>query len=58
MKLWDKEFKVDKAIEAFTIGNDNVLDLELAPFDVLGTMAHITMLAEVGLSQQIGRAHV
>ncbi len=52
MKLWDKGFKVDKAIEAFTIGNDNVLDLELAPFDVLGTMAHITMLAEVGLLEK------
>ena len=52
MKLWDKGFKVDKAIEAFTIGNDNVLDLELAPYDVLGTMAHITMLAEVGLLEK------
>lgn len=52
MKLWDKGFKVDKAIEAFTIGNDNLLDLELAPFDVLGTMAHITMLAEVGLLEK------
>ena len=52
MKLWDKGFNVNKAIEAFTIGNDNVLDLELAPYDVLGTMAHITMLAEVGLLEK------
>jgi argininosuccinate lyase len=52
MKLWDKGFNVNKAIEAFTIGNDNVLDLELAPFDVLGTMAHITMLSEVGLLEK------
>ena len=52
MKLWDKGFNVNKAIEAFTIGNDNVLDLELAPFDVLGTMAHVTMLCEVGLLEK------
>ena len=49
MKLWDKGFNVDKAIENFTIGNDSELDLHLAPFDILGNIAHITMLTEVGL---------
>ena len=49
MKLWDKGFNVDKAIENFTIGNDTELDLCLAPFDILGNIAHITMLTEVGL---------
>lgn len=49
MKLWDKGFNVDKAIENFTIGNDAELDLHLAPFDILGNIAHITMLTEVGL---------
>jgi len=49
MKLWDKGFNVDKAIENFTIGNDTELDLYLAPFDILGNIAHITMLTEVGL---------
>tara|TARA_Y100000766_G_scaffold157630_1_gene135418 strand:- start:2072 stop:3403 length:1332 start_codon:yes stop_codon:yes gene_type:complete len=49
MKLWDKGFNVDKAIENFTIGNDTELDLHLAPFDILGNIAHITMLTEVGL---------
>lgn len=49
MKLWDKGFNVDKAIENFTIGNDIELDLYLAPFDILGNIAHITMLTEVGL---------
>ncbi|WP_044117890.1 argininosuccinate lyase [Alkaliflexus imshenetskii] len=48
-KLWDKGTAVNKMIEEFTIGRDRELDVELAPFDVLGTMAHITMLSEVGL---------
>lgn len=49
MKLWDKGVSVDKAIEEFTIGNDAELDMHLAPFDVLGNIAHVTMLTEVGL---------
>lgn len=49
MKLWDKGVSVDKAIEDFTIGNDAELDMHLAPFDVLGNIAHVTMLTEVGL---------
>ena len=49
MKLWDKGVSVDKKIEAFTVGKDREMDLYLAPFDILGTMAHITMLESVGL---------
>ncbi|MFT6745878.1 MAG: argininosuccinate lyase [Glaciecola sp.] len=49
MKLWDKGTNVDKTIEKFTIGNDAELDLNLASFDVLGNIAHITMLSKVGL---------
>lgn len=49
MKLWDKGYSVNKKIEAFTIGRDRELDVELAPFDILGTLAHTTMLTEVGL---------
>ncbi|MDG1518805.1 MAG: argininosuccinate lyase [Flavobacteriales bacterium] len=52
MKLWDKGFNVDKAIEDFTIGNDAELDMHLAPFDVLGNIAHVTMLTEVGLLEK------
>ena len=48
-KLWDKGFSLDSRIEKFTVGQDLVLDLALAPYDVLGTMAHITMLASRGL---------
>jgi argininosuccinate lyase len=49
MKLWDKGFDNDAQIDAFTVGKDRELDLMLAPFDIEGTMAHITMLSEVGM---------
>ncbi len=49
MKLWTSENNIDKTIEKFTIGQDNVLDLELAHYDVLGSKAHAEMLENVGL---------
>jgi argininosuccinate lyase len=49
MKLWEKNISVDKLIESFTVGKDRELDLHLASADVLGSMAHITMLEEIGL---------
>ena len=49
MKLWEKSVQVDKDIEKYTIGRDREMDLYLAPFDVLGSMAHITMLQSIGL---------
>ena len=49
MKIWDKGFDNDPRIDAFTVGKDRELDLLLAPYDIEGTMAHITMLSEVGL---------
>jgi argininosuccinate lyase len=49
MKLWEKGTPVNKAIEEFTVGKDRELDLYLAPFDILGSMAHITMLESVSL---------
>ena len=55
MKLWDKGYTLDKAIEEFTVGKDRELDLLLAPFDILGTMAHVTMLASVGLLSEADR---
>jgi len=48
-KIWDKGFDNDPQIDAFTVGKDRELDLLLAPYDIEGTMAHITMLSEVGL---------
>ena len=48
-KLWDKGYSEDERIDRFTVGRDRELDLYLAPYDVAGTMAHITMLESVGL---------
>ena len=49
MKLWEKSVQVDKNVERYTIGRDREMDLYLAPYDVLGSMAHITMLESIGL---------
>ena len=49
MKLWQKDKNVSSEVEKFTVGNDRELDLHLAPFDVLGSLAHIKMLQSVGL---------
>ena len=49
MKLWDKGYRTDEAMQDFTVGRDRELDLALAPWDILGTMAHITMLRDIGL---------
>ncbi len=49
MKLWSKGFETDKMIEEFTVGNDRELDLKLARYDVMGSMAHIRMLESIGL---------
>jgi argininosuccinate lyase len=51
MKLWQKDnaAATDRAVEQFTVGKDRTLDLLLAPFDALGSMAHITMLESIGL---------
>ena len=48
-KLWDKGYDDDALIDKFTVGKDRELDLYLARYDILGTMAHITMLEKVGL---------
>lgn len=48
-QLWAKNVKVNEAIEQFTTGKDRELDLLLAQYDVLGSLAHITMLETIGL---------
>ena len=48
-KLWEKNFEVNTEIEKFTVGRDRELDLYLAKHDVLGSMAHITMLQTIDL---------
>jgi len=49
MKLWQKDKTSLAAVEKFTVGLDKEFDLQLAPFDVLGSIAHVTMLETVGL---------
>lgn len=49
MKLWQKAIGSKKEVEQFTIGRDPEFDVILAPFDVLGSMAHAKMLAKIGL---------
>lgn len=55
-KLWQKgnlqNSDLAKQVEAFTVGNDRILDMKLAPFDVLGSLAHIQMLSENGLLEK------
>lgn len=51
-KLWEKNFEVNKEIERFTVGRDREMDMYLARYDVLGSMAHITMLESIGLLEK------
>jgi argininosuccinate lyase len=48
-KLWQKDTEVEKSVEKFTVGKDRELDMQLAPFDVLGSLAHTRMLNSIGL---------
>ena len=49
MKLWEKNVQMTAEIEKFTVGRDREMDLYLAKYDVLGSMAHTTMLQSIGL---------
>ncbi|NLK47653.1 MAG: argininosuccinate lyase [Bacteroidales bacterium] len=51
-KIWKKTTDVDKRVDQFTVGKDRELDIFLASYDVLGSMAHIRMLTSVGLLGQ------
>ncbi|MEK7718899.1 MAG: argininosuccinate lyase [Bacteroidota bacterium] len=52
MKLWDKGTKINDLIESFTVGKDPEMDFFLAKFDVVGSLAHIQMLEQIGLLQK------
>lgn len=51
MKIWQKNTDVNAFVEQFTVGKDRELDLQLAAFDVLGSLAHTRMLESIGLLQ-------
>lgn len=48
-KLWQKEYNLDAMVETFTVGEDRKLDMNLAPYDVIGSLAHIEMLHSINL---------
>ena len=52
MKLWEKNFEINKESERYTVGCDREMDMYLAKYDVLGSMAHITMLESIGLLEK------
>lgn len=56
-KLWEKNVQVNAAIDRFTVGRDREMDLFLAPYDVMGSIAHITMLESIGLltGEELGK---
>jgi argininosuccinate lyase len=59
MQLWNKNISTEQRILSFTTGKDPEYDLQLAPYDVLGSMAHAIMLAETGLvSREEGKTLV
>ncbi len=49
MKLWDKGYDTVSIVEKYTTGNDRVLDMKLAKYDVLGNMVHASMLKKIGI---------
>lgn len=48
-KLWEKTYTVDQLVETFSIGQDQTLDLQIAAYDIIGSIAHARMLAKVQL---------
>ncbi|WP_053992030.1 argininosuccinate lyase [Mangrovimonas sp. TPBH4] len=53
MKLWDKGLAIDKKIEQFTVGNDREIDLHIAKYDVLASLAHAKMLQHIGILNEV-----
>ena len=50
--LWNKGTSATEMVDGFTVGNDRVLDMKLAAYDVEGSMAHIKMLESIGLLEK------
>ena len=53
MKLWDKGYSIDKKIEQFTVGNDREIDLYIAKYDIIASIAHANMLTSMGVISAI-----
>lgn len=52
MKLWQKDYDLNKQVEAFTVGNDHILDHQIVKYDCMASMAHARMLGEIGILDQ------
>ena len=52
MKLWQKDIQINQKIDNFTVGKDRELDLWLAEYDILGSLAHIEMLESINLLEK------
>lgn len=57
-KLWDKGYELDAVVERFTVGRDYILDRELIPSDSAASIAHVRMLAAVGIVSQPDAARI
>ena len=53
MKLWEKNYKLNKKIEKYTIGNDYLLDQKLVKYDCISSIAHVKMLKEIGILNNV-----
>ena len=53
MKLWNKGYTIENAVEKFTVGNDRVLDLDIARYDLLASKAHTNMLCSIGILTEV-----
>jgi argininosuccinate lyase len=53
MKLWNKGYTIENAVEKFTVGNDRELDMSLAKYDLLASKAHTNMLYNIGIITQL-----
>ena len=48
-KLWKKKYELDKTVEDFTVGDDYLWDSRLIKADIIGNIAHSTMLQKIGI---------
>ncbi len=53
MKIWDKGYTIENAVEKFTVGNDRELDIAIAKYDLLASKAHTNMLQSIGILTEI-----
>ncbi len=58
MKIWDKGYTIENAVEKFTVGNDRELDMAIAKYDMLASKAHTNMLCSIGIISESERTQL